>query len=210
MDRRKSASVPTKRKSQPYLFLSPSRSERDVGFYFLCCSQRLLLLLLWGFFGFFLRKNLAKKHMQLLSVKAAFLHVMPYTSLEGSKLSEHWRNRVQFPTPRVGKCFPLQCATHLSVFHHSAGECIQPCRAQDKAASSATCQVEALGAENPKTFSQRSDLTCHPCRAQHKTVQGSPSVLQLCWAHMCKPRHPPGSLMLPLCLQESSWCCTQQ
>lgn len=93
--------------------------------------------------------------MQLLSVKAAFLHVMPYISLGGSKLNEHWRNKVPFLMPRAGKCFPLQCATHLSVFHGSAGECIQPCRMQDKAASSVTSQVEALGAENPKTFSQK-------------------------------------------------------
>lgn len=153
---------------------------------------------------------MAKQHIQLLSVKAACLHVMPYTSLGGSELSEQWRKKVQFPIPRAGKHFPLQCATHQSVFHHSAGEYIQPYRRQDKAASSATCQPQALGTGNPKAFSQRSDLTCHPCRAQHKMVQGSPSVLQLCWTHTCKPRHPPSSLMLSLCHQESSWSCTQQ
>lgn len=186
------------------------------GFVLFCCSQGysflfgLLFGVLFWFLGFFLRKSLAKKHVQLLSVKAAFLHVTPYSSLGGSKLSEPWRNKVQFPTPRVGKHFPLHCAIHHPVCHHSAGEHIQPYGTQDKAASSAARQPEALGAGNPKAFSQRSILTCHPCRAQRKMVRGSPSVLQLCWARMCKPRHPPSSLMLPLCHQESSWCCTQQ
>lgn len=208
MDRRNSAGIPTKRKAQPYLLLSPPRSERDLGFCFVLLLTGISFFV-WFVVFFFSRKSLAKKPVQLLSVKAAFLPVVPYKSLEGSKLNEQWRNKVQLPRPRAGKCFPSQCATHLSLTSqhwrtHSA------VRTQDKAASSATCQLGALGAGNPKAFSQRSDLTCHPCRAQRKMVQGSPSVLQLCWAHMCKPRHPPSSLMLPSCHQEPRWCCTQQ
>lgn len=47
MDRRTSASIPTKRKAQPYLLLSPPRGERDVGFCFV-----LLLIGISFFVGF--------------------------------------------------------------------------------------------------------------------------------------------------------------
>lgn len=50
---------------------------------------------------------MAKKCIQLLFVKAALLHAMPLTSLGRSKLSEQWSNKVQFPTPKERKHFPL-------------------------------------------------------------------------------------------------------
>lgn len=53
MNRRKFASVPTKRKSQPYLFLSPSRSERDVGFYFALLLTEIVVVVIVGFFCLF-------------------------------------------------------------------------------------------------------------------------------------------------------------
>ena len=60
MDRRNSASILTKRKAQPYLLLSPPRSERDVGFCFVALLTGTSFFV-WFVCCCFLKKKFGKK-----------------------------------------------------------------------------------------------------------------------------------------------------
>lgn len=60
MDRRTSASIPTKRKAQPYLLLSPPRSERDVRFCFVLLLIGISFSAGFVVWCFFLKKKFGK------------------------------------------------------------------------------------------------------------------------------------------------------